>query len=199
MNKGEATKAYIVEQAAQLFNSNGYGSGSMSALMERTGLKKGGIYNHFGSKEELALEAFDYSIRRMNKKLAEVMRSAQTAPGMLRALLEFYHDYSDDTTFQGGCPMLNTAVESDSGHPALKQRVSEVLKEWQASLGAIIEQGKGKGEIRMNVNSEQIATMIISGIEGGIMLSRALDDGSVMATVCGNLWRHLERDMLIHG
>src|SRR5580704_7902151 len=59
--KGELTRQKIVEQAAQIFNRRGYDGGSMSELMEATGLKKGGIYRHFSSKEELALEAFDYS------------------------------------------------------------------------------------------------------------------------------------------
>src|ERR1700724_4015016 len=61
MTKGEQTRRRIVEAAASIFNKRGYEGSSLSELMEATGLKKGGIYRHFSSKEELAAEAFDYT------------------------------------------------------------------------------------------------------------------------------------------
>src|ERR1700678_1948300 len=61
MTKGEQTRRRIVEAAAPIFNKRGYEGASLSELMEATGLKKGGIYRHFSSKEELAAEAFDYT------------------------------------------------------------------------------------------------------------------------------------------
>src|SRR5262249_55753872 len=62
LRKGEATRRLILERAAPVFNQRGYAGASMSELVEATGIEKGGIYNHFGSKEELAVEAFDYAI-----------------------------------------------------------------------------------------------------------------------------------------
>ena len=180
-----------------MFNTRGYGSGSMSELMELTGLKKGGIYNHIGSKEELAVEAFNYSIRLMNKKVAEVMQGGgETVTAKLRSLLEFYNHFGNETTFEGGCPMLNTAVESDNGHPELARRVREVLQEWRQSLCNLIGKGVSLGEFRADANPMELATIILSSIEGGVMLSRALDDRQVMVTVSDNLWRHLERELL---
>ena len=59
--KGEETRRRIVAAAAPIFNQHGYEGSSMAALMEATGLKKGGIYRHFSSKEKLAAEVFDYT------------------------------------------------------------------------------------------------------------------------------------------
>src|SRR3979411_3564223 len=61
MTKGEQTRRKIVEAAAPIFNKSGYEGSSLADLMEATGLKKGGIYRHFASKEELAAAVFDYS------------------------------------------------------------------------------------------------------------------------------------------
>src|ERR1700759_1123854 len=61
LTKGELTRRKIVEAPAPIFNRYGYEGSSLAALMQATGLKKGGIYRHFASKEELAVEAFDYS------------------------------------------------------------------------------------------------------------------------------------------
>ena len=53
MSKGEETRQRIIAQAAPLFNQLGYEGCSLQDIMDATGLEKGGIYRHFGSKEEL--------------------------------------------------------------------------------------------------------------------------------------------------
>ena len=54
MKNRERTRLMIVEPAAPVFNAKGYYGSSMRDLVEKTGFEKGGIYNHFGSKEDLA-------------------------------------------------------------------------------------------------------------------------------------------------
>src|SRR3974390_635998 len=61
MSKGEETREMILARTAQLFSRQGYFGASLSDIMRETGLEKGGIYNHFTSKEQLALESFDYA------------------------------------------------------------------------------------------------------------------------------------------
>ena len=74
--KGMQTRQRIVELAAPVFNRQGYVGASMRDLVDATGLEKGGIYNHFGSKEQLALEAYDYAMRR-SPRAWPVHRSAR--------------------------------------------------------------------------------------------------------------------------
>ena len=75
MSKGEQTRQRILERAAPLLNRQGYQSAPVSEIMRVTGLQKGGLYNHFESKEELALAAFDLLMERVNHKVLEVHRS----------------------------------------------------------------------------------------------------------------------------
>ena len=70
--KGAATRQRIVELAAPVFNQRGYVGASMRDLVDATGLEKGGIYNHFGSKEQLALEAYDHAMSLVTSGLARV-------------------------------------------------------------------------------------------------------------------------------
>ena len=62
MTKGEQTRQRIIARAAPVFNVHGFAGTSMGQLTEAIGLEKGGIYNHFPSKEALALQAFDYAV-----------------------------------------------------------------------------------------------------------------------------------------
>ena len=63
MRKGEQTRHEIIRKAAPIFNQKSYERAALSDLMEATGLEKGGIYRHFDSKQQVAVEALDYAWR----------------------------------------------------------------------------------------------------------------------------------------
>src|SRR5262249_54080854 len=114
MSKGEKTRQKIVAKAARLFNQHGFEGSSMSALMEATGLEKGGIYRHFSSKEELAVEAFDHA---WHSAFAARMQDLESMPNTVDRLKLFVENFVERRpSVPGGCPLLNTAVDSDDGN-----------------------------------------------------------------------------------
>ena len=122
MSKGEQTREMIVARAAPLFNRQGYAGASMADIMRATGLEKGGIYNHFAGKNDLALQAFDYSIGLVRQRFAAALEGKRHAAERLLAVVGVLRDMIEDPPVSGGCPLLNTAVEADDAHPALRAR-----------------------------------------------------------------------------
>jgi len=140
MTKGEQTRRKIVEAAAPIFNRHGYEGSSLNALMEATGLKKGGIYRHFSGKEELAAEAFDYTWEAAwNAKLGHVDEKANGIDKLKQLIANFVEHRSP---VAGGCPILNTATDADDGNPVLRARVAKVLRSWLSGLQVILEQAE---------------------------------------------------------
>jgi len=126
MTKGEQTRRKIVEAAAPIFNQHGYEGSSLNALMEATGLKKGGIYRHFASKEELAAEAFDYTWEAAwNARLLHVDEKANGIEKLKQLITNFVEHRSP---VAGGCPILNTAIDAADGNPVLRARVAKALR-----------------------------------------------------------------------
>ncbi|MBN3885379.1 MAG: TetR/AcrR family transcriptional regulator [Nostoc sp.] len=192
MTKGEETKTRILHQAAELFNQQGYAGSSMSDIMRVTGLQKGGIYNHFQSKDDLALQAFDFAIARIKQHTRFALRSKRHAVERLQAIISVFSSFVENPPIKGGCPLLNTAVESDDAHPALRERAQQAMNSWLHLIRRIIETGIEKGEIRPEVSADEIATIIIATLEGAVMMSKLYGDSIHMHRVINHLNQYLE-------
>ncbi len=176
MSKAQETREKILREAAALFNQYGYSGSSMSDIMRVTGLQKGGIYNHFKSKDELALQAFDFVIEGMRKQYLTVLKGKHSAVDRLKAIISIFSNLAENPPIPGGCPLLNTAVESDDAHPALRERVQIAMDGWRALICQIINKGIAKGEVRENVEADVVATIMISTLEGAVMMSKLYGD-----------------------
>lgn len=171
MNKGDLTRERIIAAAAPVFNRNGFTGTSLSDLMEATGLQKGGIYRHFKSKEELAVAAFDHAW-----KVARKTRwlDVDKTTGAIDQLQKFVANFVERRTglVQGGCPILNTAIDSDDGNPVLRDHVRKALRQWNKRIRDIAAAGIETAEIRAEVDPQAVAAVIISALEGATMMTR---------------------------
>ncbi|MBY0357047.1 MAG: TetR/AcrR family transcriptional regulator [Candidatus Obscuribacterales bacterium] len=183
MSKGSLTREMILSKAAALFNSRGYFGASLSDVMQATGLEKGGIYNHFESKDALALEAFDYAVAVNGQALKERVDSVSGAIEKLQAVLGHFKQVADKPLVEGGCPLLNSAIESDDAHPLLCQRVQKAMARFIKLIEKIIEEGIASGTVRHDVKASTAATFIIASLEGGVMLSKLYQDKEKMLFV----------------
>lgn len=172
MSKAQQTKARIVQQAAAVFNQKGYAGSSIADIMQATGLKKGGIYNHFASKDELAVAAFDYAVSLMSQEVWSAVKTKRNAIARLEALVSSYLVYIDTPPIVGGCPILNTAIEADDTDSPLRDRAISAVNNWRNLIVRIINQGIKKGEIPTTIEPDTVATIIICNIEGAIMMSQ---------------------------
>lgn len=197
MRKGELTRDKIIAKAAVLFNTRGYTGSSLADLMAVTGLKKGGIYNHFQNKEEILLEAFDYSIKRVNAVVLEAIRAEYTATDKLKAVVNFYRHYALNPIIGGGCPILNSVIEADDSNPQLRERVQKAYQEWIDGLVTIIQRGIRRNEFHLSINAETVAIFFISSIEGGIAMSRSFNQSQYIDVVADQLIRYIEQELVV--
>jgi TetR/AcrR family transcriptional repressor of nem operon len=196
MTKGQKTRDRIVAQAANLFNQRGFEGSSMSDLMAATGLEKGGIYRHFSSKEELAAEAFDYAWK---SAFETRIHDLEQVPNSIERLKRFIANFIDSRpAVPGGCPVLNTAVEADDGNPLLRDRVRAAWREWRDYLAEIVAAGLKRKEIRAEVDAKEVATLIISSLEGALMISRLERNKAALLTAQSHLGRYLETQVRLH-
>lgn len=176
MSKGEQTRERILARSAQLFNCQGYSGASLTDIMRETGLEKGGIYNHFTSKEQLALEAFDYAYGLVRQRMREALAGKLNAIERLIAVVSVFQGLIEDAPIVGGCPILNTAIEADDANEALRDRARAAMDDWHNSIQRIINKGIERQELRPDINVDEVASIIIATLEGAVMLSNLYKD-----------------------
>ncbi|MCC0179771.1 TetR/AcrR family transcriptional regulator [Waterburya agarophytonicola K14] len=196
MSKAQETKTRIIRQSAELFNLKGYAGSSMSDIMQATGLKKGGIYNHFASKEELALAAFDYAVSLLTQRVWSVVKTKRNAIDRLLALVSSYLTYIDNPPIVGGCPILNTAIETDDLDSPLRDRALQAINSWRDLIIRIIEKGIKKGEVRSTVEPDTVATIIICNIEGAMMMSKLAKNPIHMRRAIAHLQSYIKTSLV---
>ena len=191
-SKGERTRQRIVELAAPVFNCKGYVGASFRDLMDATGLEKGGIYNHFGSKEQLALEAYDFAMSRVTEHLARSQDDATDAPDRLARMIRAFGESARRPAIDGGCPIMNTAIEADDTHPDLRDRARVSMTLWHRLVGRIVKDGKAEGTLRDDIDPYALASTITASLEGALMLARLYGDPAHMDHVVDHLIAHVQ-------
>ncbi|MCM3173674.1 MULTISPECIES: TetR/AcrR family transcriptional regulator [Paenibacillus] len=197
MRKGQITKEHIIRESASLFNTKGYTGASLSEIIERCGIRKGGIYNHFESKDEIALAAFDYSVSQMLQFHSQALEGVVRAKDKLLAICGVYIEMMENNTLEGGCPLLNTAVESDDAHPLLKERAQYAMKNLLDELAHILKEGMEQREFRADLELEEVSSNIIAIIEGGIMLSKLYEDSKYVRYAVKHITEFMDDRLLI--
>jgi TetR/AcrR family transcriptional repressor of nem operon len=191
MRKGQQTRREIIRKAAPIFNQKGFEGAALSDLMEATGLEKGGIYRHFKSKEQLAAEAFDYAWKTAVDCRLEGTAEITNTVDRLKQVVRNFRERRGGLV-AGGCPLLNTAIDTDDGNPRLRAKARRALDAWLMRLQGVLEEGKARGEVRPEADVEQISTLIVSGLEGSLMLSRLQKDSDALDAVVQHLESFLE-------
>jgi TetR/AcrR family transcriptional repressor of nem operon len=172
MSKAENTRAFIIEKVAPVFNKKGYAGTSLSDMTAATGLTKGSIYGNFENKDQVAIAVYEYNTKRLTEGQKEAVGLQDTYSGKLKAFAEFYRTSWKKLLEHGGCPVMNASVEADDNLPFLKKYVQGTIKNWASAIVKIIDGGKESGEFKKNTVPLDYAYMIITILEGGIMLSK---------------------------
>lgn len=183
MTKAERTRSFIIEKTASIFNTKGFAGTSLNDITAATGLTKGSIYGNFANKDEVALAVFDYNLKRATADIGRQIAAQDSAQNKLMVYVEVYTDFFDAQCENGGCPILNTAVEADDTHPELRKKAAAAIGSWKNRIISIVNEGVEKKELKANIDASQIALTMIAMIEGSIMISKLLNDKSHMTAV----------------
>lgn len=163
----DSTRAKLVEAAFLEIYENGYSGASLDQILGKTGVTKGALYHHFGSKADLLRAVIDevirsYVVRGWTKPLESSDDPVQT---LVDTGTRFMHNELKKDLVRG-CPLNNLAQELSNTDEDLRLHLRKVFDEWCSGIAKGLERGQELGKVRKDIDPVATATFIVSSLEG---------------------------------
>jgi TetR/AcrR family transcriptional regulator, transcriptional repressor for nem operon len=172
MTKADRTRQFIIEKTAPLFNQKGFDGTSLQDLTRITGLTKGALYGNFADKDQIAAEAFHFSVKKVRSMVRQRLEGVGSYKKQLIQLLDFYAKYVFEPPVEGGCPLLNAAIEVDDHRTSMRKVVATELVQTVEFISLLLRKGVKAKEFRSDIKPRQLAYTFFCSVEGALMFSR---------------------------
>jgi TetR/AcrR family transcriptional repressor of nem operon len=200
--RGARTKEKILAKAEAMVLRNGFSGTSLDGILTATGLTKGAFFHHFESKADFAAALVE-RYRRNHRTLFESFAAEADASSIdpltaMTVFLERFEAFIESLKSPlSGC-VFAAAIYQDGGFdPAFRSALAANLKHWQDIYTRRFRVILNHYRPTANVEAEELAEMIVSIIEGGLILSRGLGDAHLVARQSRQFRRYL--DLLFEG
>ena len=157
MNKGEATRERIVDEAVRLASRDGLDGVSLGSLAAEIGMSKSGLYAHFGSKEELQLQVLQGAVGRFRALVIKPALLAKRGVPRLRLLFENWIEWANDASMPGGCLLIAASVELDDKPGPLRDFLVRAQRDWLATLARAAQLAVEERQLRADLDTQQFA------------------------------------------
>jgi len=161
----------LLHAAAEVFAEKGYEKAGVAEIARRAGVTTGAIYNRFGGKAELLLEAVDHHVPR---SLDNVLNGAGESAGRLPAtkVLSTLGDHLLDD-LDGGHGLFLEAVVAARRDPELAARLRERVDDEGRRLGKLVDEGTSDGLLDPDLD-QQAVVRLAHAIGFGMLLTRSM-------------------------
>ncbi|MCT8179401.1 TetR/AcrR family transcriptional regulator [Variovorax sp. CY25R-8] len=154
--KGQQTKAVIVDAALALAAQIGLEGLSIGAVAEITKMSKSGVFAHFGSREELQISVVREYHARFEQEVFFPAIEAERGLPRLRAMFANWMKRTS-TEIDSGCIYISGASEFDDRPGPVRDALVESVSIWQAAVLRAIVQSKEEGHLNADADERQVA------------------------------------------
>ncbi|MFJ5264929.1 TetR family transcriptional regulator C-terminal domain-containing protein [Streptomyces sp. NPDC088387] len=161
----------IVNAAVEQFHSRGFNAAGVKDITDGAGVPKGSFYNHFASKEALAVVALErYGETR---RLAELLDASVDPLLRLRQHFEFLRDENTARDYARGCLIGGFGTEMADHSDIIREAVRVSLEHWAQALAVPIAQAQESGRITAAAEARTLARFILNAWEGTLISARS--------------------------
>ncbi|HEX8631206.1 MAG TPA: TetR/AcrR family transcriptional regulator [Catenuloplanes sp.] len=182
MTTGRDTRERVLRTAAGLFQRQGYHGTGLNQIVSAGQAPKGSLYFHFpGGKEQIAVEAVAMSAEALGEQLRAALTAADPRTG-LTAVVDLLAAQLTASEYLTGCPVAAVAQDAAGASQPIRSACGQAYAAWIDGIAAAL---RGWG-----VPVEQsgpLATVILSAVEGALLLARVQHDTAPLRAVADQL------------
>jgi TetR/AcrR family transcriptional repressor of nem operon len=193
---GRPTKNKILAESKELVFEKGFAGTSIDQILDRTGITKGAFFYHFKTKSALAKALIEeFAQDDMGHMEAALKKTEDLKGDPLERLLQFVQEFIDlmsDLSSPPSCLYASYTYEPDQFDKEVLDIVEEAILKWKETfktlLGAVLQEYN----LKMDTNIDELANNFFVTFEGSYIISRALNDPSVIAKQLQLLKNHFQ-------
>jgi TetR/AcrR family transcriptional repressor of nem operon len=173
----------IVRAGMDQFHRVGFNGTSVEDITDLADVPKGSFYNHFKSKEELALEVIN---RYIDQDPRVLLGDAGAPP--LKRLKGYFAALSQqfvDSGYKKGCLLGNFSTELADHSGPVRRRLEIAFDDWVKSIADVIREAQKAAEVDSRAKAEQLAGILLSAFEGSLLRARAAGDPAALKEFMG--------------
>jgi TetR/AcrR family transcriptional regulator, transcriptional repressor for nem operon len=184
VDNGTRTTSRILDVAERLLQVRGYNGFSYGDVATELGITRAALHYHFPGKAELGRALVERYATRFSEALAALDATAPDAATKLRGYVDLYTDVlSADRMCL--CGML--AAEHRTLPGPLQQAVCDFFAANTSWLRTVLEEGCADGSLHCPGTAEATASMVLSALEGAMLITRLNGDVDRFAATAGQL------------
>jgi TetR/AcrR family transcriptional repressor of nem operon len=166
----------ILEAAGRMFRSQGIDAVGIAELMKEAGLTHGGFYNHFASKNDLAVEVCGASFA---ASLGGLARTIEDGPGQggspLERVVAGYLSTAHRDAPDGGCPSASLVTDAGRHSEAVQSAYAEGVEGYLTGFTTeFLREAEEQGHELDPGEARHRAIRLLSEMVGALMLARAV-------------------------
>jgi len=194
-DKALATRERILESADDLFYLHGYNATGLEKVIKAAEVTKGNFYYHFESKESLAIATLERHFELLAKELEQKVLSKNKSPlktlfGILDLMAGRQKKQKQDG-YMRGCYFGNLTLELSTSSKTVRSKVKYIFKQYLDLLESLLTEARDTGEIAENIDPKAVSAVILSQMEGAMLLDKANQKPLAMNTCVAFIKRYL--------
>ena len=175
----------IFDIAEKLILQHGFAGTAIDDILDQAAISKGGFFYHFNGKDDLALRLFERYRERETLLLSGIFdRAEELSDDPLQQMLIFLKLLSETLADLGavhpGCLVASFTYECQQVNAEVRALTAECVLDWRRLFKRQIDEINEQYEPVVDVTSAELADLLSSVLEGGIIISRALDDSDIL-------------------
>lgn len=183
--KGQQTREHILATAESIILQRGYAGTSIEEIITVAGITKGGFFYHFDGKNDLARSLMQrYLVQDDAFFSGLVERAASLTEDPLQQYLIFLklmaEAMADLPGTHPGCLVASFTYEAQQFDDEVRALNAEGVLSWRRIFMAMLERIRDKYPMKIERPLEELADMLTGIIEGGIILSKVIDDRDIL-------------------
>ncbi|WP_299159640.1 TetR/AcrR family transcriptional regulator [uncultured Eudoraea sp.] len=165
--KRMATMHRMQVTGLELFYKNGYYNTSIDDILKSLSLSKGAFYYHFQSKEDFFVSIVqNLIVRKVYSMLIEPIEGKENPFLVIEKCFENALETAEHNEMDYGFILSNFISEFNRRNTVISNYLMDIYKVWEVNLISILQKGKSDGYVDRHVDSEGVATYLISSYMG---------------------------------